>query len=421
VGNIKKNDIKQRYFFSIYGILILLFLYAISKIFPDIENVLYDLNLTLIKSKYSESIAIVGIDSRTVADYGTYPLPRTVFAELIEKIESGNPSSLALNFLFPLRNEDSTGNDSLKSILSRMKNCVTGMDIKSVQKANQSSSIALLSPEVAAYKFKTIINKKEIYNNFIYAGKRIDYGDYDIVKNAAWSGFNNITSLHNSKKIRELIHVITIGDSYYPSFAIASAAAFLKIPHDKIVLDGKGAVILDSRIIKFSKSSGALKVYFAGKKGTVPTISALDVIKGNINRYQFKDKLVFVGITDPALLVTDFFQVATDRVYPSVEIWACATSNILNNSWIHENRVMDYLNYIFLFLIFPCLLFLLQRSLLKRTLLALLLCILSEVISLLLIQKYFCFWNPTFHFYGSLLIIIFSFAEKYKKILHSSR
>jgi len=73
-----------------------------SPLLGDLDNKIYDIvSLSDVKSPVEHSTVVVEIDEKSLAALGQWPWPRVVMAELFDKIAEAEPTSVAIDVIFP--------------------------------------------------------------------------------------------------------------------------------------------------------------------------------------------------------------------------------------------------------------------------------------------------------------------------------
>ena len=396
------------------GLLIITFL--LHNIFPVVENAFYDLNFSFTHSESSDSVVIVGIDSKSVREIGTWAWPRSTLACLVEKIEACSPGAIALDFLFPKRPND-PGSDSLAAAFSRVSNLIVGLRLESVTD-NATAPMATISPEAYKQRFMIIKNQGRLLKSFAYTAGKADFGDPYISQHAARGGFLNVSTHRMSQKLRELVHVVRIGNEYYPSFGLAAVATFLKLKPNKLILDGNGAVFIDDKKLSLARGTGTVYLNYRGRSGTIKTLSASDILSGAIDPEILHGKLVFVGITDVLSSPSDFFITPAGTQFPGVEIWATAALDILTGSWIKTSIFLYVINIIILLFLFPGCILLFSGPKRKYSIIAGSgVVVLSIITEFVLLRSTGYFWNSGFHLYAWIFLVVWFATQKSELIM----
>ena len=114
--------------------------------------------------------------------------------------------------------------------------------------------------------------------------------------------------------------------------------------------------------------TGGLNINFYGPGGTFTTYPAVDVIKKRIPKGTFKDKIVFIGVTEKA--VYDIRVTPVDSLYPGAEVHPTLVANILQARYLIRDVRTQALELLFVILLPLILSFLLYRM--KHTFVSLL-------------------------------------------------
>lgn len=366
---------------------------------PFVEDALYDLNFAWRPDAHTDSVVIVGIDRRSINEVGGFPWRRATMARLVAQIASHEPKVIALDFLFP-RREGDTDNDSLAAVFSRVENLVLPFRAGAIT-GEPSSSPAFIPVEALAYRFHMLRNKEDLQLLSFYCTNEIDVGDRRFMQHASRSGFLNVSTSRVSQKLREVIHVLRLGEYYFPSFAIASVASYLGLRPQELALDGKGKAALGDMELPLTTYAGTSFLNFRGRAGTVKTIGAARVLRGEVDPAELGGKLVFVGVTDP-ISAADFFLTPVGPQFPGIEVWATAALDILEGSWIRKGKgAVGAAQWIVVLLIFPGLAILFPDHRRMPALLAGLGIVLASIAAGIILFRYTNnFWNAGYHLYA---------------------
>jgi CHASE2 domain-containing sensor protein len=379
--------------------------FCLHLLVPSIGKVFYDLNFSLpAASAPPDSVVIVGIDAASIAELGAFPWPRSMMAALVERISTAQPRVIALDFEFPKR-DGAADNDSLAAVFSRVDNLVLPFRGRQVSIGKQPLQTALPA-EAFNHRFLIIRDKEQLAGDLFYSAGQIDISDPLFAQYADRGGFINVATSRAGQAVRELIHVVRAGDEYYPSFGLSSAAAFLRVKPSDFVLAGGPVVMCGNRTLPLSSYAGTY-VNFRGHTGSIPTIAAVEVLQGAIDPARLRDKLVFVGMTDPGS-AADFFITPVGTQFPGVEMWATVAADIIEGTWVRPAGIaLTIANILMALLLFPGLSLLIPARLKWLAIgcgLAILL--LSVGISLIAFSALHMIWNPEYHLYGWLFSLM---------------
>lgn len=372
----------------------------------------YDASFRFRSAKPLSEVVIVGIDSRSVSEYGAWPWPRTTVARLMEAIARAHPRAVAVDVLFPRRFDAAGADDSLREAFARTPRLVLPFHAAGFIKDTGHADAPLRS-DILAHRILMLRNQVRLSRINFFSATGITASDTQFTGRAAGTGFINVTTSASTQRLREVVHVMKVGGEYLPSFGLAAASAFLGIGADSLVLDGKARVLAGGRAIPLSTYAATTCINYRGRAGTVTTLSAVDVVKGTADTSLLRDKLVFVGITAPGS-VADFFITPVGSQFPGVEVWANAAADILSGSWIKPPSGFSGLfNWLVLVLIFPGLALLFP----SKHRVAALLCgagitITSLAGGIAVFQKLNLFWDAVNHVYAWLFSLLWIAAQK---------
>ncbi|MBD3393812.1 MAG: CHASE2 domain-containing protein [Chitinivibrionales bacterium] len=388
------------------------FTFILHHFIPLVENAFYDLSFSFRSPQSPDTIIVVGIDDKSIREGGGWPWSRSLMASLVERIEAGGPRTLALDFLFPVRRDAEAASDSLEEAFSRVSGLVLPFKAGNIHQ-REVVGAAVIPREALPYRFLMVKNRERLDEQFFYYTKVIDIADPRFVEHARRGGFLNVSTRRTTQKLREVIHVIKAGNEYFPSFGCAAVAAYRGLKPDELVLTGKPSILLGDTPVKLTSYAGSALLNFRGGQGTIRTIPAIDVLTGRIDPSVFEDKLVFVGITDPAVGV-DFFVTPVSPQFPGVEIWATAAADLLHATYLrHQDGFIRGLNWLLAFLLFPGLAFLIPN---RKKQLAVAggaaILALSVVLWIVLFRTSFIFWNPGYHVYAWIFSLLWLAVQK---------
>lgn len=291
-----------------------------------------------------DTVVIVAIDDETVRQAGSYPLPRSMVARLVEELGRLEPKVIAIDLLF-LDPGPPEMNQALATALAGIRGVLAAAGIfdRPIQTVFSSGSSELERIPVARDLFLPIAPLRQV---------------------AAVGAVNVATD--PSGVPRHVPLLVRTGDQLLPSFplrvvAIASGQNPVIEP-DHMELDGT-SVRTD---LGFS-----LPLRFYGPRGAIRTISAAEVLKGELTAETIRGKIVVMGAT-----ITgggDVFPTPFDPVLPGVEIMATAIAHLTTGDGLIRDRRVRLVD-VAIAIILPALAVLLlawQRSTLSFTIIAL--------------------------------------------------
>ena len=321
-------------------------------------------------------ISIVGIDETTLHRMGSFPVPRSAYARLIERLSASGARVIVFDETFPTREENSA-----VAVLQELRTEIgPGADprvleqIHSAEKKKDNDAILaaaiakagnvvlghiFLSPERAA---ETDPKAAETYYNTLWGQpfpqmikarrKGEDFQTSQAWEQAkgvvAWGIEPNIPALAEAAKSYGFINANADPDGtfrhatllinyqnldYFPSLAFQAVKQYEGIANEQVAgymgSGGLEAIEFGPHRIR-TAPDGTISINYAGPYHTYPHHSMVDVIDGKVPREAFHDGLVLVGPT--ALGIGDIrntpFQ--QDTAFMGVEIQANIMDNLLH-------------------------------------------------------------------------------------------
>ena len=309
----------------------------------SVENKTFDLRQNLIvKSGYkkpNKDIVIIAIDDASyeyiLDKYGEWPLPRDVYAQIIEYLEAQHPKIIAFDLMFVKSIKSKTDADqALTNTFKKYNNIYTAMNLD-----NQSVELRLptelpqkLSVEVANYsqdinfESLTFQNCRTILLELLNATSNI--------------GMINVSRADDGILRKMPIFLIYQG-KYYPQLAFKVGMGILKQEESynppRFIINRGSELLLNKRKIFIDNDGGAILNWY-GPTGTYQQISMFRLIKAVEKKekfnYNFNNKIIYFGTTASSLF--DIKTVPVAKLYPGVEVQATYLNNMLDDSFISK-------------------------------------------------------------------------------------
>ena len=348
----------------------------------DIEQRSLDLRFALRGSRQPDPrIVIVGIDEKTLQEIGSYPLPRSNYALLVQKLKEDGARIIAFDVTFPLpeSNEALAVLDRMNqefgakatpaqrqtmaalrqqadvdaqfaNVLQSAGNVVLGHLFLDADRAKfQDQRLAKAYFDIVwAQAFPQVLKATSGKQDFdfdkawIQAGGPVEQGVEanlpQFAQAAASYGFFNIEPDDDGTFRRALFMIRYRDQDFFPSLDLEVLRQYEGIPDQQIAAyiaaDGLDHIQFGSHELKPWHDSTAL-INYVGPFHSYPHYSMVDVIKGRVPADAFRDKIVFVGAT--ALGIGDLrntpFQTSG---YMGVEVHANILDNLLHSSEPHR-------------------------------------------------------------------------------------
>jgi adenylate cyclase len=254
----------------------------------------------------SSDVVVVAIDSRALARHDQqWPWPRAEQARLVEAVASGRPAVVVIDELFA---SSADGDDELAAQVARATS--TG------------------SPVVRA----GVADVGGRDHGVLVASSTIP-PDATIAAGAFATGLTTVTPDPNDGVVRQVPLTVEVDGVFRPSLALAAIAAVDGSTPDVVVRPG--GVQVGRRTIPTGTDHQLRISWPAGlDHGSPAVVSAADVLAGQVDPSTFRDKAVFVGVTDPTLGDTHLTPLDRATGQPGVEIQAAAFHTMASRHYL---------------------------------------------------------------------------------------
>ena len=305
-----------------------------------IENRTFDLRQNVMikeRSKaVSDKIVIVAIDDATyeyILDrYGEWPLPRDVYARLVDYIEKQNPQSIAFDLMFVKSMKSNPNADKmLVDMMKKYDNVFVSMNL-------DDQSPDLRTPPELPDTISIKIDNKSSNVNFdaqTYTNCRTIIED--ILKNSSNIGMINVTRADDGI-LRKMPALVKYQDKFYPQLGLKVGMDYLNLKTDKLEIDTNSNLILGDRKIYLDEDGSAILNWYGPQETYeyIPMFKLIQVVNGkhSVQGFDFKDKIVYFGTTASSLF--DIKTVPSSKIYPGVEVQATYVNNIIDNNFIRR-------------------------------------------------------------------------------------
>ena len=335
------------YFLITASILFAIFLLAnntmIVNFFNDSENKSFDYRQSLlVKHKHlrpSSDIVIIAIDDGSyeyiLDKYGEWPISRSIYSKIIDRIEADKPKSVIFDLMFIKSFKTNINADAhLANTMAKYNNIYTAINFD-----NQSSDVR--TPVILPDRMSVELNNKsknvDIEKNFGFSNCRAIIPQ--ILNSKTKVGMININRSEDGI-IRQVPVLAHYNGNYYPHLTLTAGLDLLNSNSRKYTIDKDGNLISGKIKIPLTTSGEVVLNWYGKSMRTYKNIPFHKLIKSiegdnSIEKYDFKDKIVFIGTTASSLYDTK--SVPIDKIYPGVEIHATYMNNLLDNSFIKKS------------------------------------------------------------------------------------
>lgn len=240
----------------------------------------------------SDRIAVVGIDTRSIAIVGDWPWDHGKISDLLITICDCKPKAVMLDF----------------PLAEKMEEFISGTSGQLAASIRECGNIVIPFDVVVASQGKLSRSAPAYFRDFaISSPGSADLGRVPVAAaafvppeifatRAAGVGFNYYES-DADDKVRRADLLVNYEGFLFPSASLELAAAYLGESHSSLRID-HNRLLLDGREIPID-NEGRLLLRFPAEGRLYPTYSAIDVLTGSVKRDNLKGKAVIIAATNP--------------------------------------------------------------------------------------------------------------------------
>lgn len=293
----------------------------------------------------NKDIVLLAIDDASVESlwdkYGEWPIPRNVYADVINYIEAQKPQAIIFDLMFikSVRSQQSADKYFIET-MNKYDNIYTGLNFD-----NQPFDVR--KPENIPDRIALNIDNKSnvnFKNKYNFKNCRLILSE--LLNGNVHVGLTNVIRSSDGI-IRAVSPVLVYKDKDYPYLGFKAGSDYLKMKNDNnFVIDSKrNLIVADTKIPLTKQGEAILNWYGPSETHTfVPFYKVIKEIEGtNPSKFSFKDKIIIVGTTAMSLHDTKSVPIQAE-VYPGAEVHATFINNMLDNNFIKKaGRGIDIL------------------------------------------------------------------------------
>ena len=316
----------------------------LSSFIDTVENKTFDLRQNIMvnsKAKTaSKDIAIVVVDDASyeyiLDHYGEWPLPRDIYARIVDYIEKQSPRIVAFDLMFVKSLKSANQADkALADLFQKYDNVYTAMNLDNQSEDLRQPPILPEELSVSLTNYSDDINFDD--STFTNCRTIID----GILNYSSHIGFINV-SRSDDGILRSMPVFVKYQDKFYPQLALKVGLDYLNqvegVKVKDFEIDANSVLSFGGRDILLQKDGSAILNWY-GPAGTYTQIPIYKLIKAINNEptdldYNFHNKIIYFGTTAASLF--DIKSVPTDKIYPGVEIQATYVNNLIDNNFINK-------------------------------------------------------------------------------------
>ena len=329
------------------------------------ENRFYDFRMKshINPAFKSQDTVLVKIDDYSLEKLGVWPIPRTNYATMIDKLGKFGAKVVGMDILFPEKAPDSDGVSPDKVLAESIKNFQSQGGRVFIGYALSSGPEDQL-PEAPLEMLNDAVLTRNVPEVDFEADKisRFTFPIQDLLD--VETGLGYLTSSQDGDGVfRSYQLVANVDTIYYGSLAFNAFEAFTDKKHTiKISADATGELELDGKVMEISRR-GETKIRYIGGEENFPDVSLYDVINAPDDdpkmKELFNNKLVYVGST--ALGAHDLRPSPIDPKMPGVYSHM-NMSHMLLHKYFYQNT-NESVKYSLLFLVLGMIIFLIIQKL----------------------------------------------------------
>jgi adenylate cyclase len=288
---------------------------ALGSALDRLENVALDWRYAFAGFQAApRGVVIAAIDDATLAQAGSFPLPRAMLARIIRGLAAHNPQVIALDMLLI----DAGTADADLELVEALRSTKTVIGAAALFDANTAS------PQEESFSSLDRADFLPHPTQILWPQEQF--------RSVARSALTNV-STDQSGVPRYMPMLFDLNGAIVPSLALATTAAALNT--DPAL--GSDSLRLGARSVAMDLGYH-MPLRFYGPRGSIRTISASRALNGELDPDDVRGEVVVVGST--AAATGDGFATPFDRVTPGVEVLATAISNLLaGDALIKDGRI----------------------------------------------------------------------------------
>ena len=338
-----------KYFNYLIFLIILILLIFLKVINPSfIKSVSYlsfDFYQKVFVEEKDSEVIIIDIDENSLGKFGQFPWSRSVFAKILDQLNTSNPKAIGFDIFFTEKDKQSP-EEIIKSYglipadvaeLQKLK----GHDEIFAEKLKESKSItAVLGSNVPSHtnydrKAKArFLSKGGDPKNFTYSYPYSIGSLEKLEKNV--KGLGSISFLDQTDGIiRSLPLLVRFDQKIYPTMGLEMVRVGSKQKNIYIELNEVGIKRISARPYKIDSDPNGIIWIKYKKSQKKQFISAGDVYDGKFEKNFFENKYVLIGASAQGLF--DLVKTPLGVTIPGVEVHANVIENILDESYLIRN------------------------------------------------------------------------------------
>ena len=327
-------------------LVLLIFLKILNPSFiKSISFLSFDLYQKVFAEKKNSDVVIIDIDEKSLGKFGQFPWNRTVFAKILDQLNTSNPKAIGFDIFFTEKDKQSP-EEIFKSFglvpagIAELQNLKSPDDLFSEKLKESKSIIAVLGSNVPSHsnynrKAKArFLSKGGDPKNFTYSYPYSIGSLEKLEKNV--KGLGSISFLDQLDGIiRSLPLIVQFNKKIYPTMGLEMVRVGSKQKNIYVELNEVGIQRISARPYKIESDPNGIIWIKYKKSQKEQYISAGDVYDGKFDKSFFENKYVLIGASAQGLF--DLVKTPLGVTIPGVEVHANVIENILDQSYLIRN------------------------------------------------------------------------------------
>lgn len=275
--------------------------------------------------KIPENIVIAAIDEKSIGKFGRWPWSRDKLARLVEKLTKDAAEIIVFDVIF---SEDEKYDRILARAIRQAGNVILPIVFEFDRKSTVPDSEFLLNAA-----FKSIVNPEKFNHYSPIITKRALIPVPEMIKETIALGHINMFP-ESDGTLRWEAMAVEYNEFLYPSTDLMTAATYLGIPHERIILMATEGIQLGEKRYIPTDKHGRTLIHYYGPTQTFKHLSIADILDGMIKPEHIQGKIVLIGAT--AVGIYDLRVTPFSPAMPGIEKHANVISSILENRFLRR-------------------------------------------------------------------------------------
>jgi len=320
--------------------------------------------------KNDSDVIIIDIDEKSLSKFGQFPWNRSVFAKIIENVNSAKPKAIGFDVFFSEKDKQSP-EEIIKSynilsgdVINYLVNIKSHDERFRQQLENSKSVLAVLGSNVSSHgsydrKAKArFLFKGGDPNQFTY-NYPYSIGSLEKLEKST-KGLGSISFLDQTDGIiRSLPLIVRFNKKIYPTMGLEMIRVGENQKNLYVELDEVGIKRISVRPHKIMTDPNGIFWIRYKESQKQQYISASSVFEGKFDKSRFENKFVLIGASAQGLF--DLVKTPLGVTIPGVEVHANIIENILDQSYLIRNPNI-YIFELLFSIILVCISFVLSQK-----------------------------------------------------------